>query len=202
MTKPLSQDLRVRVVGAFEGGMSRRAAAEQFGIAPSAAVKWLRLWRDTGAVEPRPQGGDERSGRIEALADAILGYVAEAPDIILVKIADRLEAEHGQCFAPSTVHRFFARRGITFKKRSRTPPSRVRVRPVPPSPLLAHHHGVARPICGRSQCRRERKSKDHQSGADRALISQSSRMLRRSPWRKRIARTNVVLQIRNDHFDS
>lgn len=124
MTKPLSEDLRVRVVDAVENGMSRRAAAERFGITPSAAVKWLRLWRETGAVTPRAQGGDKRSERIEALAGAILGYVAEAPDITLVEITERLEAEHGQHFAPSTVHRFFARRGVTFKKRLRTPPSR------------------------------------------------------------------------------
>ena len=124
MTKPLSQDLRTRVVAAVESGLSRREAAEQFGIEPSTAVKWLRLWTDTGAVEPRPQGGDQRSGRIEALADTIIGYVAEAPDITLVEIAERLKAEHGQRFAPSTVHRFFARRGVTFKKRPRTPPSR------------------------------------------------------------------------------
>ena len=71
MTKPLSQNLRVRVVDAVEGGMSRRAAAERFGITPSAAVKWLRLWRETGAVAPRAQGGDKRSERIEALADVI-----------------------------------------------------------------------------------------------------------------------------------
>jgi transposase len=124
MTKPLSQDLRTRVVAAVESGLSRREAAEQFGIKPSTAVKWLRLWTDTGAVEPRPQGGDQRSGRIEALADAIIGYVADAPNITLVEIAERLDAEHGQRFAPSTVHRFFARRSVTFKKRRRTPPSR------------------------------------------------------------------------------
>lgn len=50
MTKPLSQDLRVRVVNAVENEMSRSAAAERFGITSSAAVNWLRLWRETGAV--------------------------------------------------------------------------------------------------------------------------------------------------------
>lgn len=116
MTKPLSQDLRRRVIQAIEAGMSRRAAAARFGIAPSAAVKWHRLWRETGSVEPRAQGGDKRSDRIEALAQAILGYLKAAPDITLVEIAQRLEAEQGERFAPSTVHRFFQRRGITFKK--------------------------------------------------------------------------------------
>ena len=53
MTKPLSQDLRTRVVAAVKSGLSRREAAEHFAIDPSTAVKWLRLWTDTGAVEPR-----------------------------------------------------------------------------------------------------------------------------------------------------
>lgn len=34
MTKPLSLDLRQRVIAAIEAGMSCRAAAERFGIAP------------------------------------------------------------------------------------------------------------------------------------------------------------------------
>jgi transposase len=42
--------------------------------------------------------------------------VAAAPDITLAEIAERLERDHGERFAPSVVHRFFARRGITFKK--------------------------------------------------------------------------------------
>jgi transposase len=116
MTKPLSLDLRLRVVGAIDAGMSRRAAAERFGIAASAAIKWHELWRRTGSVEPRPQGGDKRSDRIEALAEAILALVVEAPDITLAEIAERLTRDHGERFAPSVVHRFFARRGISFKK--------------------------------------------------------------------------------------
>lgn len=116
MTKPLPPELRLRVVGAIDAGMSRRAAAERFGIAPSAAIKWHELWERTGSVEPRPQGGDKRSKRIEARADAILALVAEAPDITLEEIAERLAHDHDERFAPSVIHRFFARRGITFKK--------------------------------------------------------------------------------------
>jgi transposase len=73
MTKPLSQDLRVRVVDAVEGGMSQSAAAGRFGIAPSAAVKWLRLWRETGAVTPRAQGGDKRSEHSKRLGKLLQG---------------------------------------------------------------------------------------------------------------------------------
>jgi transposase len=125
MTKPLSLDLRQRVIGAIGAGMSCRAAAARFGIAPSVAVKWRRLWLETGSLVARAQGGDTRSGRIEAVGAAILAMVAEAPDITLAEIAERLEREHGQRFAPSTVHRFFRRHGWSFKKRPAMPASRT-----------------------------------------------------------------------------
>ena len=45
MAQALSDDLRRRVVAAvMEGGMSRRAAAKRYGIAPSTAIKWVDAW--------------------------------------------------------------------------------------------------------------------------------------------------------------
>ena len=53
MTRPLSDDLRRRVVRAVDDGMSRRGAAKRFGIAPSTAIKWVRAWQRTGCYRPR-----------------------------------------------------------------------------------------------------------------------------------------------------
>ena len=122
MTRPLSDDLRRRVVTAVDDGMSRRGAARRFGIAPSTAIKWVRAWRLTGSYRPRPQGGDNRSHRIEARAETVLTLVEETPDVTLAEIAVHLENEHGLRVSQSTVWRFFHRRGITFKK-TRTPTS-------------------------------------------------------------------------------
>lgn len=118
MTKPLSPDLRARIIEAVEEeGMSRRAAAERFGVAPSTAVELVRTFRETGVVEARPQGGDRRSGRIEAHADDILALVEDRPDITLSEIAEHLVQTHGERFVPSVICRFFKRRSITFKKK-------------------------------------------------------------------------------------
>ena len=116
MSKPLSSDLRVRLIDAVAQGMSCRAAADRFGVAASTAVKLVRRWRDTGTITPRPQGGDRRSDRIECHADEILGLIAQTVDITLSEIAAHLEREHGERFAPSTIWRFLDRHAQTFKK--------------------------------------------------------------------------------------
>lgn len=116
MSKPLSSDLRVRLIDAVAQGMSCRAAACRFGVAASTAVKLVRRWRDTGATAPRPQGGDRRSNRIEAHAGEILGLIAQTVDITLSEIAAHLERERGERFAPSTIWRFLDRHAQTFKK--------------------------------------------------------------------------------------
>jgi transposase len=70
--------------------MSCRQAAERFGVSASSAIRWQQRVRTTGTIEPRTQGGDRRSKRIEAHSQVILGLVAETPDITLVGIRARL----------------------------------------------------------------------------------------------------------------
>ena len=116
MTKPLSMDLRERLVSAVSGGMTRRDAADRFGVAPSTAIKWVDRWQRTGDVRPWPQGGDKRSHRMEAHAEEILALIETTPDITLGEIAAHLDERHGLKAAPSTVWRLLDRRGMTFKK--------------------------------------------------------------------------------------
>lgn len=125
MTRAFSNDLRQRVVAAVDGGMTRRAAADRFGIAVSTAIKWVQRWRLTGSWSPRRFGGDRRSHRLDAFREEILGLVAARPDMTLAEIAEHLEAAHGVRPALSSVHRFFQRHGVSYKKRQRTPPSRT-----------------------------------------------------------------------------
>ena len=124
MIRPLSNDLRRRVVRAVvDGSMTRRGAVKRFGIAPSTAIKWVNAWHRTGSWRPRAQGGDRRSQRIEVRAKVILALIEETPDMTLAEIAAHLEDEHGLRVSQSAVWRFFHRREITFKKKPRTPAS-------------------------------------------------------------------------------
>ena len=116
MTRPLSNDIRRRVVEAVDGGMSCRSAAKRFGVAASTAILWVDRWRRTGNVEPLRQGGDFRSHRIEAHAEEVLGLIDDTPDITLAEIAAHLKEQHGLKVAQSTVWRLLDRHGMTFKK--------------------------------------------------------------------------------------
>ena len=116
MTRPLSIDLRERVISAVDGGMSRRGAAERFGVSVSTAIRWVDRWRRTGAMRPRPQGGDKRSRRIEAHAADILSWVAARPDMTLAEISVRLKETHGLRVALSSVWRLLDRHDMTVKK--------------------------------------------------------------------------------------
>lgn len=42
MAKALSLDLRQRVVNAIAAGMSRRQAADRFGVSAASAVRWQK----------------------------------------------------------------------------------------------------------------------------------------------------------------
>ena len=119
MARALSVDLRRRVVGAIEGGLSYRAAAERFGVSPSSAIRWRAQEQREGDVTPKRQGGDRHSHRIEAHAELILSALAAKSDVTLAELRDGLK-ERGVAVAIGTLWRFFKRRRITRKKRRRT----------------------------------------------------------------------------------
>ncbi len=124
MPRAFSIDLRYRVVAAMRDGVNTHQAAARFGIGIATAVRWR--WQDrAGRTDPLPMGGDRRSGRIEAEADFLLGLVSEKDDITLAEMQQRLADERGLNVGIGTVWRFFDRRGVTWKKRLRTPASRT-----------------------------------------------------------------------------
>ena len=120
----LSMDLRVRVLAAIDEGVSCRAAAVRFGVAPSTAIRWQAQRRVTGSLAPKPQGGDMRSRRAEERAADILGIWEARKDISLDELRQEL-AGVGLIISVAGLHRFFARRGMTRKKRLAMPSSRT-----------------------------------------------------------------------------
>jgi transposase len=124
MPKPLSFDLRSRVLAAVDAGLSCRQAAERFGVSASSAIRWAGLRRSGGDARPKPQGGDRLSHRTEAHASLIQAELDDVPDITLPELKVRL-AGQGAHVSVAALWRFCRRHNITRKKRRRTRPSRA-----------------------------------------------------------------------------
>ena len=124
MPKPLSYDLRTRVLAAVDGGLSCRQAAERFGVSPSSAIRWQALRRSGGDARPKPSGGDRLSHRTEAHAALIRAALDEVADITLLELKARL-AEQGASTSVASLWRYFRRHKITRKKRPPTPKNRI-----------------------------------------------------------------------------
>ena len=122
MAKAISVDLRERACEAVSEGLSRHQAAERFKVSPSSVIRWMARLKTDGDLAPQPQGGDRKSGQIEAEAGFILGVVDATPDITRAELQAELKGR-GVSGSISTIWRFFDRRAITFKKRQRTLPS-------------------------------------------------------------------------------
>lgn len=121
MARAYSVDLRKRVVEAIDAGLSTREAARRFSIGISTSGAWYRTWRSNGSLTPGRQGKPKVS-KLDAHEAFILALVnTDDRDITLAEIGEHLESERGVKACVATIHTFFAKRGITYKKRRRTP---------------------------------------------------------------------------------
>lgn len=124
MSRPLSNDLRRRVVEAVDGGMSRRAAARRFGVGEATAIRWVERWRRTGSYAPDRMGSRSPRSPLDGHLSEITALVEAQPDMTLAEIVTFMDERHGVSTSISAVDRFLARHDVTFKKRRRTPPSK------------------------------------------------------------------------------
>jgi transposase len=114
MTRPLSNDLRERVVNAIGAGESCRSVAARFGIAVSSAVKWSQRYRANGSVAPGKMGG-HRKRVLEPHRAFIVERLTQTPQLSLHRLKEELAAR-GVKVSHDTVWQFLRREGLRFKK--------------------------------------------------------------------------------------
>jgi transposase len=114
MTRPLSNDLRDRVVAAVLAGESCRAVAARFGVAVSSVVKWCQRFRATGSVVPGKMGG-HRKRVLEPHRAFITERIRQTPHLTLHGLKDELAAR-GVTVSHNAVGVFLRREGLRFKK--------------------------------------------------------------------------------------
>jgi transposase len=114
--KPLSQDLRERIVAAVDDHEgSRRAIARRFQVDVSCITRWLRLRRQTGSLQPRPRGGGKPPTLDRAGLERLRSLVQERPDATLDELRQHLNLSGSVMI----VWRGLEKLGITRKKKTR-----------------------------------------------------------------------------------
>ena len=116
MTNALSLDLRVRVTSAISQGKSRRAAAEQFAVSASSAVRFQKRLDETGSLEPGQVGRPKNSGKLGPHREAIIAKVEMQPDITMPDLATWLFETVGVKVDPSNLSKLLCKAGFSYKK--------------------------------------------------------------------------------------
>ena len=119
MARPLSEDIRERVIAAVAAGASTRAVAARFGVAVSSVVKWSQRYRATGSVAPGKMGG-HRKRVLEPHRAFIMERLGQTPHLTLHALKDELAAR-GVKVSHNAVWQFLQREGLRFKKNSVCP---------------------------------------------------------------------------------
>ena len=89
MTRPLSIDLRERVVAAIQAGEICRSVAKRFEVAVSSVAKWSQRQRMTGSVAPGKMGG-HRKPVLDPHRDFIVQRIEDVPHLTLHRLKDEL----------------------------------------------------------------------------------------------------------------
>ena len=118
MASPYSQDLRDRVLAAYDRGMRTKKIAETFAVSPAWARGIKQRRRETGETSPRPMGG---ATVIKIDRARLAELVKEQPDATLKELRERL----GIVCAESAISMALKKLGFSFKKRRSTRPSRT-----------------------------------------------------------------------------
>ena len=114
MPRPLSNDLRKRIIGAVEGGISCNAAADIYDVAASTVIKLVKKWKSTGSYEAKPMGG-YRGHKLSDHKELVMKLVAAKPDATLAELGEQLKANKVKT-SRMGIFRFLKHLDLSYKK--------------------------------------------------------------------------------------
>ena len=121
MAKPLSKELREKIVSAYERGFGTiKKVSEIFGIKPRTVAKYLQIYRENGDLTPKPLPGRPPILTNENL-DIIKKIISLNRDGTLQDFRDKFEVETGIHVAISTMQNACDKLDMNRKKKVSTP---------------------------------------------------------------------------------
>lgn len=125
--KPYSNDLRRKIVSAYERGQrSQREIAELFGVSPAAVRNLVRRKRERGSPDALARGGGAPARIDDAARAELRALIASSPDATLEEAREHLQREVGISVGLLAVCRALAKMGLPRKKSRSTLQSATR----------------------------------------------------------------------------
>lgn len=117
--KPLSKDLRQRIIDAYlKRKESLREIARRFSVSLSTVWHLVEQFRDTGSLAPKPHRGGPVAKLEVSHYFIINDIVGRKPDVTLAELGKLLQKATGTEVSPATLGKALHRLGLTRKKRA------------------------------------------------------------------------------------
>jgi transposase len=129
MPKAHSEDLRQRIIDAWQAGEGKLSLSRRFLVSYASVKRYVRTWQQRGQVAAQPRGGGRPRAVDEAGEQVVRALVEQQPDLTDAELAERYRERTGKKASTSAVHRAVHRMGLTRKKSLSMPPSRTARRP-------------------------------------------------------------------------
>lgn len=120
--KPYSNDLRRRIVEAYDSGeYSLDEVAELFSVSLATVKNFVRRNRLTGSADALPHAGGRKPALNEKARNFLGELVKQNNDLTLAQLCRRVKARHKKAVSVPTIGRLLRAMGLPRKKSHPTP---------------------------------------------------------------------------------
>jgi transposase len=123
--KPLSPDLRQRILDALQDGQTREQVAARFRVSLSSVQRLKRQWKEHQHLEPKPIPGRTRAVQEDQAAE-LKEIIATQNHWTLQSLAQAWQQHTGKALSKSALHRNLHWLGYSYKKRVASPRKETR----------------------------------------------------------------------------
>lgn len=139
---PYSNDLRRRIVEAYESGEYTQAeVAELFNVSLASVKTFLRRHRETGSPDALPHAGGRKPSLTEKARQFVQAAVEQDNDLTLDDLRRRLKAKHKKLISRPTLCRLLQALDLPRKKSRSTLVSATRPEFNKPAPRMQRKSG-------------------------------------------------------------
>lgn len=113
--RPLSEDLRRRIIEAKEAGAGTGEVSQRFGVSRKSVARFWKQYSVSGHLRPKPIGGYRRS-RLAKHEGVLQRWIAQKADMTLVEMQARCLEQWGIRIGINALWHRLDHLGLSYKK--------------------------------------------------------------------------------------